>query len=279
MTDTKTLDRAVEFLSKRSELHPRVGMILGSGLGELAGEMEHASAFPYEEIPGFAAAGVEGHAGRLHLGRLGGRAVQLMQGRYHLYEGHDPEKLVFPVQLMAASGCKILIVTNASGGVNPAFSPGDLALITDHINFLGDNPLIGPNNPKLGPRFPDMSEAYSRELRGRARERAQREDIELREGVYLATTGPSYETPAEIRMFRAWGADMVGMSTVPEVIAANHAGLDVLGISCVTNMAAGIQETPLRHEEVIETTERVKDEFKRLVRSILPDLPYSPPGG
>ncbi|MFP4687765.1 MAG: purine-nucleoside phosphorylase [bacterium] len=266
------VQEAVDFLENISDVRPELGLILGSGLGELGEEVDDAVVIPYGEIPGFLESNVEGHAGQLVLGELEGVPVYLMQGRYHYYEGHAIADLVFPVQVMAAMGCEKMLVTNAAGAVNEEFDVGDLSLITDHINFLGNNPLIGDNDPDIGPRFVDMTYAYSPELQELTRGKAKKMGINLREGVYIASMGPTYETPAEIRMYRAWGGDMAGMSTVPEVIAANHAGLQVLGISCITNMAAGILDQPLDHEEVIEATEKAKSKFKSLVRSLIPDL-------
>jgi purine-nucleoside phosphorylase len=248
---------------------PEVGLILGSGLGVLAEEIENPIKVPYEEIPNFPVSTVEGHAGQLVIGTLGGKTVIAMQGRFHYYEGYTQQEVTFPVRVMKILGVKKLIVTNAAGGVNESYLPGNLMLITDHINKMGDNPLMGPNFKEFGPRFPDMSEAYSKRMRALAIEVAKKQDIELKQGVYLAFSGPTYETPAEIRMARILGGDAVGMSTVPEVITANHTGIETLGISCITNMAAGILDQPLCHEEVIETTERVKSQFLKFVREIV----------
>jgi len=269
MTLSEKISKTVDELESRTERKPRLGLILGSGLGELGEEVEEAIRIPYSDIPGFVKSTVEGHSGQLILGVLEGTPVYLMQGRYHYYEGHLMKDIVFPVQVMEAMGTDTMIVTNASGAVNEEFDVGDLVLIQDHINFLGDNPLAGIHDEDVGPQFVDMTAAYDSELRDLARKKAQEYGIDLQEGVYVATKGPSYETPAEITMYRNWGGDLAGMSTVPEVIAANHVGLDVLGISCVTNMGAGILDQPLRHEEVIETTEQAKDDFKPLVRSII----------
>lgn len=269
---SEKVQEAVDYIEKISEVKPRLGLILGSGLGELGDEVDNAVVIPYGDIPGFLESKVEGHAGQLVLGELEGVPVYLMQGRYHYYEGHPISDLVFPVQVMAAMGCPKMLVTNASGAVNEEFDVGELALITDHINFLGANPLFGENDSDIGPRFVDMTYAYSPDLKELARSKASQLDIKLREGVYIASMGPTYETPAEIRMYRSWGGDMAGMSTVPEVIAANHAGMEVLGISCLTNMAAGILDQPLDHEEVIEATEKAKKRFKSLVRSLIPEM-------
>ncbi|MFB6347247.1 MAG: purine-nucleoside phosphorylase [bacterium] len=266
------IQETVQYLEQKTDTRPRLGLILGSGLGELGDEIENADVIPYHEIPGFMESKVEGHAGQLVLGELEGVPVYLMQGRYHYYEGLPIDKLVYPVQVMEGMGCDTMLVTNASGAVNPSFSVGDLALITDHINFLGNNPLIGIHDEEVGPQFVDMTYAYDPDLQDLAHEKAGELDIDLVEGVYVASMGPSYETPAEVEMYERLGGDLAGMSTVPEVIAANHVGLDVLGLSCVTNMGAGILDQPLTHEEVIETTERVKEEFKPLVRSLVSSL-------
>ncbi|MGI6127827.1 MAG: purine-nucleoside phosphorylase [Planifilum sp.] len=265
--------QAAEMIQEQSALRPRVGLILGSGLGILAEEIEGAVAIPYEEIPHFPVSTVEGHVGRLVLGELEGQRVVAMQGRFHLYEGYPLESVTFPIRVMKRLGVETALITNAAGGINESFQPGDLMLIRDHINFMFRNPLVGPNDPELGERFPDMSEAYDAELRRLARRVAGELGIDLKEGVYAAMLGPSYETPAEIRMLRAVGGDAVGMSTVPEVIVARHAGIRVLGLSCISNMAAGILPQPLSHEEVMETAERVKETFLRLVKGILHSLP------
>jgi purine-nucleoside phosphorylase len=271
--DFDKITNAVNFLKTKYNQTPVLGLILGSGLGVLADEIETPVKIPYGDIPDFPVSTVEGHAGQLVFGRLEGIEVVAMQGRFHYYEGYSFDKVTFPVRVMKGLGVETLIVTNAAGGINENFSPGDLMLISDHINNMGSNPLIGSNDDRLGPRFPDMSEAYSRELRKLAKETASRLNIKVKEGVYAAFTGPTYETPAEIRAFRILGADAVGMSTVPEVIVARHSDIKVLGISCITNMAAGILDQPLTHHEVIETTERVKANFllyvKQLVKTIV----------
>lgn len=267
------IGQAVRMIQDRSPVRPRIGLILGSGLGILAEEIEEAVTLPYEEIPHFPVSTVEGHAGRLALGRLEGKAVVAMQGRFHLYEGYPLEAVTFPIRVMKQLGVEIAVITNAAGGINESFRPGDLMLIRDHINFMFRNPLVGPNDPELGDRFPDMSEAYDADLRRMTRRVAEELGIDLKEGVYVAMLGPSYETPAEIRMLRTVGGDAVGMSTVPEVIVARHAGIRVLGLSCISNMAAGILPQPLSHEEVMETAERVKETFLRLVKGILRELP------
>lgn len=266
------LEEAKRYIEDKTTLNPEVGLILGSGLGVLADTLEERVTIPYGDIPHFPVSTVEGHAGELLIGMAGGRPVVMMSGRFHLYEGYSPDTVTFPVRVMKAMGVRQLLVTNSAGGINTRFKPGDLMLITDHLNLTGQNPLAGPNEARLGPRFPDMSEAYSKRLRNVAREAAGQLGIELREGVYAGLLGPSYETPAEIRMLRQLGADAVGMSTVLEVIAARHAGLEVLGISCITNMAAGILDQPLSHDEVVETAARVRETFLELVRAIIPAM-------
>jgi purine-nucleoside phosphorylase len=266
------IEEARQFIEEETPFLPEIGLILGSGLGVLADSIENVTVIHYQEIPHFPVSTVEGHAGELVIGELQGKRVVLMKGRFHMYEGYAAETVAFPVRVMKALGVKTLLVTNAAGGINTSYGPGDLMLIKDHINFMFQNPLIGPNEAELGVRFPDMSEAYSQRLRAVAREVAAEADLALQEGVYVGLRGPSYETPAEIRMLRTLGADAVGMSTVPEVIAARHAGLEVLGISCISNMAAGILPQPLSHEEVMETTDKVKDQFLRLVTGIIPKL-------
>lgn len=263
---------AANYLKEQTSLQPEIGLILGSGLGVLAEEIEEAVKTPYDQIPDFPVSTVEGHAGQLVFGKLNGVQVVAMQGRFHYYEGYHFEQVTFPVRVMKELGVKSLIVTNAAGGVNKDFSPGDLMLITDHINNMGTNPLIGRNDSRLGVRFPDMSEPYSKELINKAKTVAQSLNIELQEGVYVGNTGPTYETPAEVRMIRTIGGDAVGMSTVPEVIVARHSGLQVLGISCISNMASGILDQPLNHEEVIETTERVKENFLRFVKEMVKEM-------
>ena len=244
-----------------------VGVILGSGLGFFADTLENRVEKPYSDIPGWPVSTAIGHAGKLVTGRLGDTDVMVAAGRAHLYEGYTAHQVAYPVREMMYRGMRSLIVTNAAGGINMSYKPGDLVLISDHINLMGTNPLIGHNDESFGPRFPDMSEAYSREYREIARKAGV-----LKEGVYAAMPGPSYETPAEIRYLRTIGADLVGMSTVPEVIAANHMGIKVLGISCVTNMAAGILPQKLTHSEVMETGERVKDTLAALLRAVIPQL-------
>lgn len=270
--DKEFIEKASSFIKEKIKEQPKIGLILGSGLGVLVDEIEDQVKVPYHTIPEFPTSTVEGHEGQLVFGKIHGVSVVAMQGRIHYYEGYDMGKVTFPVRVMKELGIDTLIVTNAAGGVNTSFKPGDLMLITDHINFTGTSPLIGPNNPELGLRFVDMSYPYDRELRKVAKDAAKEVNVNLREGVYVAVTGPSYETPAEIRMFRTLGADAVGMSTVSEVIVARHAELKVLGISCITNMAAGILDQPLNHEEVIETTQKVREQFLSLIKEIVRKL-------
>lgn len=266
----ENINLAKEYLSTHLEgKKPTIGLILGSGLGSLADEIEDAVKIPFSDIPGFLTSTVEGHQGQLVCGRLGGKEVIALQGRFHTYEGYSAQQVTIPVRVMATLGVEKLIITNAAGAINESLQPGDLMLITDHINFSGRNPLIGPNMENFGTRFPDTSESYSADLQKIAKECAQKENIELKEGVYQFSTGPTYETPAETRAARLMGADVVGMSTVPEVLVAVHSGISVLGITCVTNMAAGILDQPLDHQEVIETGTLVKVKFKNLILNIL----------
>ncbi|HVT45729.1 MAG TPA: purine-nucleoside phosphorylase [Thermoanaerobaculia bacterium] len=267
----KRIDEAVSFIRSRSDLTPSVGIILGSGLGDFVDSMDCDVTIPYSEIPHAITSEVTGHAGRLVLGRVGDVPVAVMQGRIHYYEGHDIGDVIFLARVAGRLGIREAVVTNAAGGVNTSYRSGDLMLISDHINFMGVNPLRGMNIEELGPRFPDLTEIYPASLRGRAKRVAAPLGFELREGVYLALSGPNYETPAEIRAFRILGADVVGMSTVPEAIVYAHMGIPVLGISCVTNMAAGVLPQRLDHDEVLETTLRVRDQFIALLRGVLLD--------
>lgn len=260
---------AVEFIRSKSKIQPQVGVILGSGLGNVVDAVEADASVPYGEIPGARASTVMGHQGRMILGRANGVEVAVMQGRVHFYEGYEMDEVMFLSRVLGRLGIKKLIVTNAAGGISTSFKPGDLMLISDHINLMGVNPLRGPNVEDLGVRFPDMSEAYPESLRGVAKDVAASMNLQLQEGVYLALSGPTYETPAEIRAFRVLGADAVGMSTVPEVIAMSHMQIPVLGISCITNMAAGILKQKLTHQEVMDTTARVQKEFTELVLGVL----------
>lgn len=272
MITVAQIKEAVSFINEKIHTAPEIGLILGSGLGVLAEEIEQKTIIPYETIPHFPVSTVEGHAGNLVIGMLEGKQVAAMQGRFHYYEGYSLDEVTLPVRVMKEIGVKTLIITNAAGGINEHFSPGDLMLICDHINLTGTNPLIGQNDEALCVRFPDMSHAYSDRLRTLAKQVAEKLNMPLQEGVYVGNSGPSYETPAEIRMMRFLGGDAVGMSTVPEVIVARHAGLEVLGISCISNMAAGILDEPLSHEEVIETTEKVKEKFTRLLKNIIKEM-------
>lgn len=251
---------------------PRVGLVLGSGLGAFAEGLEGATAIPYREIPHFPVSTAAGHAGRLVLGRCGGVPVAAMQGRAHFYEGYTLQQVVFPIRVLGLLGARVLVLTNAAGGINRRLRARGLLVIRDHINLQGSNPLLGPNEERFGPRFPDMTEAYSKELIALAKKVARRQRLRLFEGVYAAVHGPSYETPAEIRALARLGADVVGMSTVPEVIAANHMGLRVLGISCVTNMAAGLSGKKINHDEVLEAGERVGKQFSTFLRALVPEL-------
>ena len=269
MSVKERIEQAAQFLQDRIKKSPEIGLVLGSGLGGLADDIEEAVKIPYSEIPFFPVSTVEGHKGQFVIGALNGKTVAAMQGRFHYYEGYSLEQVTFPIRVMKVLGVQSLVVANAAGGINESFRPGDLMLITDHINNMGQNPLIGENIPEFGVRFPDMTEAYDKKLLAVARKTAEELGISIKEGVYVANTGPSYETPAEIRMLRTIGADAVGMSTVPEVIVANHAGLRVLGISCITNMAAGILDQPLSHEEVMQTTQMARADFLMLVKSIV----------
>ncbi|MFJ5796087.1 purine nucleoside phosphorylase I, inosine and guanosine-specific [Bacillus atrophaeus] len=263
------IEQAAAFIKQHAPQSPKIGLILGSGLGILADEIEGAVKLKYEDIPDFPVSTVEGHAGQLVFGTLEGVSVVAMQGRFHFYEGYSMDKVTFPVRVMKELGVEALIVTNAAGGINTAFRAGDLMIITDHINYMGTNPLIGPNEADFGVRFPDMSSAYDKDLSQLAEKMAQYLQIPVQKGVYTAVTGPSYETPAEVRFLRTIGSDAVGMSTVPEVIVAKHAGLRVLGISCISNAAAGILDQPLSHDEVMEVTEKVKAGFLQLVKAVI----------
>ncbi|MBX7403783.1 purine-nucleoside phosphorylase [Clostridium chauvoei] len=263
------LQVASKFILEKTKYKPEIGLILGSGLGSLADSIENPEFYDYKDLPHFPTSTVEGHAGRLVIGMLNGKCVVAMQGRFHYYEGYAYNEVTFPVRVMKLIGVEKLVVTNAAGAVNKDYVPGDLMLITDHLNLSGDNPLIGRNLEDFGPRFPDMSNAYNVELRNKALEIAKKLNMSVKQGVYAMMSGPTYETPAEVRMVRILGGDAVGMSTAPEVIVANHCGMKVLGISCMTNMAAGILEQPLNHEEVIETSNMVKAKFTQLMNEII----------
>ncbi|MGM0558486.1 MAG: purine-nucleoside phosphorylase [Myxococcota bacterium] len=271
MTDEKdayfdSITESADWLAERADIQPEIAMILGSGLGALAEELEDAQAFDYHDIPGFPVSAVEGHAGELVFGRLSGKDVVVMSGRVHYYEGWTMKEVCFPTRVFAMMGIETLLVTNSAGGSNPDFVPGDLMLITDHLNLTGENPLRGENDERLGPRFPDMTEAYTGEVRQTILRAATDLSLDIRQGVYAGMAGPTYETPAEIRMVQTIGGDAVGMSTVPEVIAANHSGMRVGGVSCITNFAAGLGEDKLDHAEVKEVATRVREKFSSLVR-------------
>jgi len=266
------VEAAAEAIRRRAGALPRVAIVLGSGLGELAETLADPTVIPYGEIPHWPPSSVVGHPGRLVIGGFAGRAVAALAGRVHLYEGHEAGAVVFATRVMGRLGVTQLILTNAAGGVNTALEPGVLMIIDDHINLLGANPLAGVNDDRLGPRFPDMTEVYARRLRAVADQAAAARGVAVAHGVYAACPGPSYETPAEIRYLRTIGADAVGMSTVPEAIAARHMGIEVLGISCITNMAAGVRPQPLRHEEVLETARRVRGTFAALLEGIVERL-------
>jgi purine-nucleoside phosphorylase len=261
-------DRTAQLLKERLSVAPKIAMILGSGLGALADELSDRETIGYGDIPGFPVSAVEGHAGQLVAGHLEGQPVVVMQGRAHYYEGWTMEEVTFPIRVFARMGIETIIITNSAGGVNRAYSAGDLMIISDHINLTGENPLRGPNESRFGTRFPDMSFGYDPELRELAKQVAADLGIEVREGVYAGVAGPSYETPAEVRMIGILGGDAVGMSTVPEVIVANHCGMRVVGISCITNLAAGLSGQKLTHEEVKETADLVRQSFTSLVRTL-----------
>jgi len=265
-------DRAAKFILAKTKLRPRIALVLGSGLGAFADEFAGATKIPYAKIPNFPQSTAIGHAGRLVIGKVGEIPVAGMQGRVHLYEGYSAKDVAFPIRVFARMGVKAVILTNAAGGINRNYSQGCLVVIRDHINLQGVNPLIGPNDNRFGLRFPDMTKAYDPEFQGFTLQAAKKLNLNLQQGVYLALAGPSYETPAEIYSFRTIGADLVGMSTVPEVIAARHSGIRVLGISCVTNMAAGTTDAPLNQEEVLETADRIKGQFIGLLKEVIPKI-------
>jgi purine-nucleoside phosphorylase len=268
-------EAAAAIKAKAGGRTPTVGLVLGSGLGAYADRLADPVRFDYASLPHFAVSTVEGHAGRLVIGKGGrepGVTCAAMQGRVHFYEGHSLARVTFPIRVLVALGCKTLIITNAAGGANHHYSPGDLVALADHLNFFPESPLRGDNDPRLGPRFPDMTRAYDPALRAIAKKVAASQGFSLAEGVYAGGPGPAYETPAEVRMARAMGADLVGMSTVPEVIVARHMGARVLGVSCVTNMAAGMTGQPLSHDEVTETATRVRERFIELIDGVLTAL-------
>ena len=263
------VEAAASFVRARLADPPQVAVVLGSGLGDFADTLDDAVTVPYREIPSWPGVSVTGHAGTLVAGRVGSRRVVALAGRAHFYEGHPMANVVFPTRVVAALGVTTLLLTNAAGGINTSFSQGALMVIDDHINLVGTNPLVGPNDERFGPRFPDMTEVYSKRLRAVADRAAERNGLPLAHGIYAGLHGPSYETPAEIRFLRAIGADAVGMSTVAEAIAARHMGMEVLGISCITNMAAGVLPQPLNHAEVMETAQRVRGAFIALIEEIV----------
>ena len=263
-------EKAARIIRARARTDVSVAVILGSGLGAFADELSSATAIPYDDIPGFARATVEGHAGRLVIGKVGDSSVAAMQGRFHFYEGYSLEEVTFPIRVLKLLGVRTLILTNASGALNVEFTPGSLMLITDHINLMGVNPLMGPNDERFGPRFPDLTNSYSPELQDVVLQEARAMGMQMWRGVYAALSGPSYETPAEIHMVRALGADAVGMSTVPEAIVARHMDMQVVGISCITNLAAGVSDRPVDHSQVMATGERVRESFTELLRRVIP---------
>jgi purine-nucleoside phosphorylase len=265
-------ESAANFIFTKTDLRPKIALVLGSGLGAFADEFETPTKIPYSEIPHFPRSTAIGHAGQLVVGKVGGIPLAGMQGRVHLYEGYSAKDVAFPIRVFARMGIKAVILTNAAGGIKREFVQGQLVVIKDHINLQGVSSLTGPNDERFGPRFPDMTVAYDRRFRELTVGEGNRNRISLYEGVYAALPGPSYETPAEIRYLRTIGADLVGMSTVPEVIAARHSGIRVLGISCVTNAAAGILDRPLDHKEVLETAERVKSQFIALLKNVIPRI-------
>jgi purine-nucleoside phosphorylase len=262
-------EHAARIIRARITVEPRIAIVLGSGLGGFADDFEEAVSVPYEEIPGFVRSTAQGHVGQLVAGKVDSVPVVAMQGRVHYYEGYSFEEVTFPIRTFKLLGIKTLILTNAAGGINVQLTQGALMVISDHLNLMGDNPLRGPNDERFGPRFPDMTAVYSPELQELVVDEAKAAGVEVRRGIYGGLSGPSYETPAEIHLLRALGADAVGMSTVPEAIVARHMGLEVLGISCITNMAAGISDEPINHEEVMATGDRVRDTFAQLLRRVV----------
>ncbi|HPG42708.1 MAG TPA: purine-nucleoside phosphorylase [Acholeplasmataceae bacterium] len=275
MKDMKMYQKAASAILAKTKINPKIGLILGSGLGVLADEMEDAVRIPFESIPYFMKPTAEGHQGELVVGKLQGIEVVILNGRYHYYEGYTLQQVTFPVRVMKLLGVETLILTNACGAVNRNFKPGELMVIKDHINLTANNPLIGSNVDFFGPRFPDASEIYTKSLRDVAKKVAEKNNIKLNEGVYTWWTGPSYETPAEIKMISVLGGDAVGMSTVPEALVASHAGMNVLGISCLTNMASGILPQKLSHQEVLDVAKQVRASFSQLIKDILVDISTS----
>lgn len=266
------LKQTASYIQSQSSIKPEVGIILGSGLGSFSSQIQIEKTIPYKDVPHFSVPSVEGHSGQLILGQVGKTPVACLQGRIHFYEGHPMDAVVYPTRTLATLGVKTLLVTNAAGGVKATMEPGDLMIITDHINLMGTNPLIGPNEKTLGPRFPDMTEAYSIELQNKLEQFLLKHKIRYHKGVYCALTGPTYETPAEVNYVRILGGSAVGMSTVPEVIVANHMGLKVCGISCITNKAAGIAKHKLSHTEVTDTAKKVESQFTTFVKDFISSL-------
>ena len=260
---------AADYIRARISYRPTIGMVLGSGLGDFADTLEDAVRIPYAEIPNFPVATAPGHVGALVFGKKQGREVVVLQGRIHFYEGLSQQQITLPIRVLAALGVKTLVLTNAAGGVNTNWEPGTLMMISDHINYSGANPLIGPNLDDFGPRFPDVSDLYTKQLRCAVKEAAKKAGIELQEGVYMMFSGPNYETPAEVRMAKIVGADAVGMSTVPEALVAGHCGMNVVGVSCITNIAAGLSDQKLDHSEVLEIADRIHDTFQGLLDVML----------
>jgi purine-nucleoside phosphorylase len=262
-------EKAARMIRARTKAEVSVAIVLGSGLGAFADDLTHVVAIPYEEIPGFARSTVEGHAGKLVIGKAGDVTVAAMQGRFHFYEGYSLEDVTFPIRVLKLLGVRTLVLTNAAGALNVEFAPGSLMVISDHINLLGANPLIGPNDDRFGPRFPDLTLVYAAELQNMVIEEARAMGMEMRRGIYAALSGPSYETPAEIHMVRTLGADAVGMSTVPEAIVARHMEMRVIGISCITNLAAGVSNRPIDHGQVMAIGDRVRGQFTELLRRVV----------
>ena len=262
-------EKAARLIRARTDADVSVAIVLGSGLGAFADELTDSTSIRYDEIPSFARATVEGHAGRLVIGKTNNVTVAAMQGRFHFYEGYSLEEVTFPIRVLKLLGVRTIILTNAAGSLNTEFTPGSLMVITDHINLLGVNPLVGPNDVRFGPRFPDLTSVYARRLQDLVISEANAIGLDMRRGIYAALSGPSYETPAEIHMVRTLGADAVGMSTVPEAIVARHMNLEVIGISCITNLAAGVSSRPVDHSQVIATGERVRAEFTELLRRVV----------
>lgn len=266
------MNKSIDYIKGKIKNQPEIGIVLGSGLGDFADAIEDKIEIPYTEIPGFPVSTVKGHDGKLIFGKINSKEVCVMKGRIHYYEGYDIKEVVYPIEVLAGLGIETLILTNAAGGVNTEFEPADLMIINDHINLMGKNPLIGPNDEDLGPRFPDMTDLYNKDLIEVAEKSAKKLGTDIKEGVYMYFTGPSYETAAEVRMARILGADAVGMSTVPEAIIARHRGLKILGISTITNMSTGILDTPLDHTEVVEVGQEVAGKFKELLKEIIEEI-------